>query len=177
MSPTATKRRPTANDNTTTMDAMADAIARKRADDLQVRQRHLDAYRRAVELEAKREPIPSEVADAALSAASALGIPPGRLAADAEVFRQALQLDTHEAQLRKETGLWGETAPALKQRRAELVHELRVVDAKFAAASAFGFRKAGVSQNRSELRGRSPHLFASAAELTPAEWNHIRAEG
>ena len=175
MSPTATKRRPTANDNTTTMDAMADAIARKRADDLQVRQRHLDAYRRAVELEAKREPIPSEVADAALSAASALGIPPGRLAADAEVVRQALSLDVHEHRLGEEMASWD--GRALKERRRELVDELRRVDATFAAASALGFRKAGIADQRRQLRARSPHLFASAAELTPAEWNHIRAEG
>ena len=177
MSPTATKRRPPRNDNTTTttVDAMAEAIARQRADDQAVRQQHLDAYRRAVDLEARREPIPSEVADAALSAASALGIPPGRLATDAQVVRQALSLDAEQQRLGDEMAAWD--ASALKQRQRELVDELRRVDAKFAVGSAFGYRRGAISQNREALRRRSPHLFASAAELTPAEWNHIRAEG
>jgi hypothetical protein len=86
-----------------------------------------------------------------------------------------LSLDVHEHRLGEEMASWD--GRALKERRRELVDELRRVDATFAAASALGFRKAGIADQRRQLRARSPHLFASAAELTSAEWNHIRAEG
>lgn len=178
MSPAATKRRPSTSDTptTTTMDAMAEAIARQRSDDQAVRQRHLDAYRRAVDLEAKWEPIPSEVADAALSAASALGIPPGRLAVDALALREADRLDARERELKSAMEEWRVNKAAMDARYAELKAEIHRLDALSVRPLAFANETVGISDARRILRERSPHLFAPAADLTSAEWNHIRTE-
>ena len=179
MSPAATKRRPTpaASDTNTTVDAMAHAIARRQADELAVRQQHLDAYRRAVELEAKREPIPGSVADDALSAASALGLPPGRLVVDALVLRQADQLDQRDRELKAAMSEWKVDGPAIKARYEELKAEMRQLEAMSLRPRVWANETAGIADHRRELRQRSPHLFTAAAEMTSAEWNHIRAEG
>ena len=179
MSPAATKRRPTpaASDTNTTVDAMADAIARRRADELAVRQQHLDAYRRAVELEAKREPIPGSVADDALSAASALGLPPGRLAVDALALRRADQLNQRERELKAAMSEWKVDAAAIKTRLEELKTEMRQLEAMSLRPRVWANETAGIADQRRQLRARCPHLFTPAAEMTSAEWNHIRAEG
>ena len=177
MSPAISKRRPNDPADTSSIGAMADAMSRKRAAEIEQTQHQLDTYRRAVELEARREPIPAEVADAALSAASDLGLSPSRLTDDVGVLRQAWAIDEHRRNLSAQSEAWEAERSSVELRLLQIEAERRELMAKIHRTSSLGFQASGLGTQRLELRRQAPHLFVPADQMTPAEWNHVRRNG
>lgn len=172
MSPAVAKQKPAA---ITAIPEVAAAIQRKQDADIATTNRYLEAYRAAVALAAKNEPIPATVADSGVVAAHALRFKPTRFEADVAALRQAASLDKQEAALRARTAGGKEEAIAIRDQLRELEVLRRELVAKQNRLNATGFEAAGIAQERQRLIADAPHLFRNAEELTDAQWNHARA--
>ena len=172
MSPAAAKRKP---EETTTIPAVAEALARRHADDAATLRRNLDAYKTAVVLAAKGEPIAAATADAAVVSAHSLKIKPERLDDDVAAMRQAIAYE-------KEMSDFTSQAPARHERLAEIKAELDVVErlgrelrAEHHRLLVAGHVWVAWKHSRDEIERRHPHLFKDALSLSDAEWQRVRA--
>jgi hypothetical protein len=173
MSPAATKKKSPAE--TTTIPAVAEALARRQADDAATVNRNLDAYKLAVAKAARGEELAASDADAAVVAAHALKLKPERLDADVAAFRQALAYE-------KEMSDYAAKAPARHERLKEIKKELEAVErlARELRAEHHRLLVGGSvwiawKHNRDEIERDFPHLFKTAASLSETAWQRIRA--
>ncbi len=177
MSPALAKKRVDRQPDAVSFDAMAEAMARRQAEYNATRQRQLDAYRRVVELEAKREPIPAEVADAALSAASDLGLPHSRMAADVKILRELAGVEQRRRDIAAKAEEWTRERDSVRDRLREIERERGELMAKAQRASNLGLEAGGYATAKSELVRRAPHLFTTADKLTTDQWTQLRSNG
>jgi hypothetical protein len=173
MSPATTKKKSPAE--TTTIPAVAEALARRQADDVAAVNRNLDAYKLAVSKAARGEELAAADADAAVVAAHTLKIKPERLDADVAAFRQALAYE-------KEMSDYTAKAPGRHERLQEIKKELQAVErlAKELRAEHHRLLVSGSvwvawRQNRDQIEREYPHLFKNAESLSETDWRHIRA--
>jgi len=173
MSPAVAKQRKA--DDTTTIPAVAEAIERKREAELELLNRRLAAYREAVTLAADGKPIPATVADSAVVAVHELRLRHDRLSDDVGVMTQARSLEKQMAEF--EAGSPARHA-RLKEIKLELVAAerlLRDLRAEHHRLSVAGAAWVAWKTQRSELERDNPHLFRSAASMSDAEWQRVRA--
>jgi hypothetical protein len=159
----------------TTLPAVAEALARRQAEEISVVNRNLSAYRLVVSKAATHEPLLATDADAAVIAAHALKIRPDRLVDDVASYRQAL---AYEAQMADYTS----QSPARHARLAEIKRELEAVErlARDLRAEHHQLLVSGnvwiaLRQNRDEIERNFPHLFKDAESLNAADWQRVRA--
>lgn len=173
MSPAVAKRKPA--DTIAAIPEVAAAIQRQQDADIAATNKYLEAYRTAVALAARGEPIPATVADSAVVAANTLRFKPTRFEVDVAAMRQAAALDKQEASLRARTVAAKEESVAIRDQLRELEALRRELLAKQHRLIATGFEVAGISQERQRLVTDAPHLFRNAEQLSDAQWNHARA--
>jgi hypothetical protein len=151
------------------------ALARRHAADNKRRNAMHEAYVQAVNLAALGEPIPDNLADAAVEAAHHFGFRPGRMDTDVGFVRRLNAMEHQESE-------WRSTAEARKKRTAEirleleaarrLIHQLEAEGHRLGSA---GYFIVGNAQERRQMETDAPHLFKRASELTDAEWRHVQA--
>lgn len=174
---------PTTIDQTPTQPAtvgiseVESALVRRQDADNERRDAMHRAYLEAVNLAALGEPIPDDVADAAVDAAHHFGFRPGRMDTDVGIVRQLNDLERQESE-------WRSTADERAKRTAEIRLELVAARRLISQLEAEGHRlgTAGYfmvsnAQQRRDMETNAPHLFKPASELTDADWRHVKATG
>jgi hypothetical protein len=172
MSPAVAKRKA---DDTTSLPAVAEAIAQKREAELALTDRRLKAYREAVTLAADGKPIPATVADSAAVAAHELRLHHDRLARDVGTMKNALSLDRQMAEFEAGSAARNERLHELKQEliaAEKLIREMRAEQHRLSVAGA---EWVAWKTRRNELEQENPHLFRPAADLSDAQWQRLRS--
>jgi hypothetical protein len=151
------------------------ALARRHDVDNKRRSALQHAYVQAVNLAAFGEPIPDDVADAAVEAAHQFGFHPARMDTDVAIVRRVNEMERQESE-------WRSTAEARNKRTAEIKIEIEAARRLVAELQSEGHRLGAAgyfvvanAQERREFEANAPHLFKRASELTDAEWRHVRA--
>lgn len=173
MSPAVAKQKP--SDTITTPPEVMAAIQRQQDADVATTNKQLAAYREAVILAAKGQPIPATVADSAVVAAHRLRLPAGRMDADVAAFRTALACEQRMSEFKAKSAERTERAQAVKQELAETMQRYRSLQAEAARLGVSHHEWLSAKHQRDEVEQQRPHLFRDAAQLTEAQWKHVRA--
>jgi hypothetical protein len=175
MSPAAALKTPKTEPATVPLPEVQEALARRHAADLEQQDRYLRAYRDAVTLAAKAEPIPAAVADAAVDAAHALNLKASRMEDDIGALRRFLAYQRQEQAFR-------DTSAARHQRMADLNLEIpaarrlvRELEAEQHQLAYAGHSLVPLLQEQDGIRRDYSHLFRSAADMDDKAWRRARA--
>lgn len=174
MSPTLAKRKSEPNTSTNAPEVAA-AIQRQQDADIATMNCHLAAWREAVIHAARGEPIPATVADSAVVAAQHLRLPASRMDADIAAMRTALDCDKRMADHTAKSPERAARLQAIKQELIDAQQRLRDLQAEGQRLSVAPHEWVNVKRLRDEVEQQRPHLFRDAAELTDAQWQHVRA--
>ncbi len=172
MSPALKQRK--ADEQTSSIPAVAEAMARQREAELTILDRTLAAYLEAVTLAAAGKPIPAAVADSAVVAAHGLRLRHDRLSEDVAVARLAMSMEQQIAEHEAGSAARRARMEEIKQEIVAAERLVRELRAEHHRLTSSGMVLATLRTQRSELGRDNPHLFKRARDLSNADWQRVR---
>ena len=172
MSPAVAKRK--ADEMTSTIPAVAEAIGRRREADIDLLNRRLADYCEAVTLAAEGKQIPATVADAAVVAAHELRLRHDRLEGDVAALALSRVLEKQMAEFKAGSSARRDRMAEIKLQLIAAEQLLRDLRAEHHRLSVAGSAWVAWNTQRSELERDNPHLFNTAAAMSDADWQRVR---